>query len=100
MQIQGILGQDTVLPYILWLGGYNIYILFLCCLVFSIAIFSIEIVEGAASVARFPIYEVIQAFATGYSFQSKRDVHFSAIPGSGNTNALICPFLLRACCPT
>ena len=94
MQIQGILGQDTVLPYILWPSGYNIYILFLCCLVFSIAILGTQVVEGAASVARFPIYEVIQAFATGNSFQGQGDVHFLAISGCGNTNALICPFLL------
>ena len=97
MQLQRILGQDTVLPYILWLSGYNIYILFLCCFIFAIAILGAQIVEGAASVARFPLYEVLQTFAAGNSFQGKRDVHFSAIPGSGNINALICPFLLRTC---
>ena len=100
MQVQRILGQDTVLPNILWLSGYNIYILFLCCLIFAIAILGAQIVEGAASVARLPLYEVLQTFAAGNSFHGKRDVHFSAIPCSGNTNALICPFLLRACRPT
>ena len=94
MQVQRILGQDTVLPYILWLSGYYIYILFLCCLIFAIAILGAQIVEGAAPVARFPIYEVIQAFATGNSFQGQGDVHFLAISGCGNTNALICPFFL------
>ena len=89
------MGQSKILFNVLWFNRYSLYIYILCVSVPSSAVFGTEIVASGSFAPRVPIYAFVPSVATGHIIKSPGDVGLAPVPGNSDTDAFVCPVLLR-----